>query len=76
MDVTWDNPKINSPGTPSEEGLNQVYHSNSLKCANDAMFMISHILDEDFEVNFMDLFWNKKMMYDKCIEKNVKICYI
>lgn len=52
MDVTWDDPKINSTGTSD----NQVHHSYFLKGVNNTKFMNSHILDEDFEVpTFFDL---------------------
>ena len=50
MDVTWDDPKINGTGTPSREWLNQIHRTYFLRGANNANFISSHILDDDFEV--------------------------
>ncbi|MBR2744789.1 MAG: leucine-rich repeat protein, partial [Clostridia bacterium] len=50
MDVTWDDPRINGEGAPSQEWLNQIHHTYFLRGANNANFISSHILDDDFEV--------------------------
>ena len=50
VDVTWDDPKITSSGTPSEEWLNQIHHKYFLTGINNTTFTSSHTADTDFTI--------------------------